>query len=107
MAEVHIVGQFVGAADFPLPSLFCKFSVEAGSNFRLLQGVTSGQTQCDMPPVRTCIITPNPCFSARDSHILARFILFRARRRARWPRLATQSTCTITIKGIDGWRAAD
>lgn len=53
MAELHIVGQIVGAADFvSLPSLFCKFVIEAGSNFRLLQGTTAGQTQCDMPPVR-------------------------------------------------------
>ena len=44
MAELHIVGQLVGAADFPLPSLFCKFSIDAGHNFRLLQGSSSGQT---------------------------------------------------------------
>ena len=54
MAELHVVGQIVGAADFTLPSIMCKFAIEAGSsNFRLLQGITSGQTQSDMPLVRT------------------------------------------------------
>ena len=52
MAELHVVGQIVGASGFPLPSIFCKYAVEAGSNFRMLQGTTAGQTQCDMPPVR-------------------------------------------------------
>ena len=48
--ELHIVGEIVGASDYELPSLFCKFNFEVGGNFRLLQGITSGQTHCDMPP---------------------------------------------------------
>ena len=51
MAELHVVGQVVGASDFPLPSVFVKYSIETGANFRLLQGHTAGQTQCDMPLV--------------------------------------------------------
>ena len=51
MAELHIVGEIVGAADYDLPSIFCKYSIEAGGNFRVLQGQPSGQTHCDMPPV--------------------------------------------------------
>ena len=49
MAELHVMGQLVGASGFPLPSLFCKWSLLAGSNFRVLQGLSSGQTQCDTP----------------------------------------------------------
>jgi hypothetical protein len=51
MAELHVMGQIVSASGFGMPSLFCKFAIETGSNFRLLQGTSSGQTQCDMPLV--------------------------------------------------------
>jgi hypothetical protein len=50
-AELHLLGQLTGASGFPLSSLFCKFSIESGSNFRVLQGVVEGQTQCDQPNV--------------------------------------------------------
>lgn len=52
MAELFVTGQIVSASGFGLPSIFCKYSFETGSNFRLLQGLASGQTQCDMPLVR-------------------------------------------------------
>ena len=52
MAELHLFGEVVGANDFALPSLFCKYSVETGVNFRILQGQSAGQTQCDTPQVR-------------------------------------------------------
>ncbi len=73
MAELHIVGQILGAANFSLPSIFCKFSVEAGANFRLLQGSVSGQTQCDMPPEGEMALLAHPL----DVH--------------------------YALKGIDGW----
>lgn len=69
-AELHLLGQLTGASDFPLSTLFCKFAIEAGSNFRLLQGVIQGQTQCDQPNVslarthahaRAIRLTPAPC----------------------------------------------
>jgi len=50
-AELHLLGQLSGASGFPLSSLFCKFSIESGSNFRVLQGAVEGQTQCDQPNV--------------------------------------------------------
>lgn len=53
MAELHIIGQITGAADFPFPNIFCKYALETGTNFRVLQGQTAGQTQCDMPLVCT------------------------------------------------------
>lgn len=55
MAELHVTGQIVAAAGFTLPSVFCKYSFETGNNFRLLQGSSSGQTQCDMP-----LVSPKP-----------------------------------------------
>ncbi len=30
MAEVHIIGQIVGASDFPENSLYCKWSITHG-----------------------------------------------------------------------------
>lgn len=30
MAEVHIIGQIVGASDFPDNSLYCKWSISHG-----------------------------------------------------------------------------
>jgi hypothetical protein len=52
MAELHVVGQVLGGSGFQLDNLFCKWSIEAGSNFRLLQGLAGGQTHCDYPNVR-------------------------------------------------------
>ncbi|EOD25780.1 hypothetical protein EMIHUDRAFT_205908 [Emiliania huxleyi CCMP1516] len=49
MAELHVVGQLLGGDGFQRNSLFCKWSIDAGPNFRLLQGHTSGQTHCDHP----------------------------------------------------------
>ena len=71
--ELHVIGEIVGAADFSLPSLFCKYSVETGANFRLLQGITSGQTQCDMPQDGESALFSHPI----DVH--------------------------YAVKGIDGW----
>lgn len=49
MAEVHIVGQIYGASGFPDQSLFCKWSVQSGNSWKLLQGSKSGQTHVDNP----------------------------------------------------------
>ena len=62
-AELHLLGQLTGASGFPLSSLFCKFSIESGSNFRVLQGVVEGQTQCDQPNVGS-LTRPSPARGA-------------------------------------------
>ena len=72
MAEVHVIGQILGANEFPDNSLYCKWSLNAGSwklfqitfdlspNFnwlinwkgsgwKLLQGIKEGQTHIDNP----------------------------------------------------------
>ncbi|XP_029427651.1 B9 domain-containing protein 2 isoform X1 [Rhinatrema bivittatum] len=49
MAEVHIIGQIVGASGFPQHSLFCKWGIHAGGAWKLLSGVAEGQTQVDNP----------------------------------------------------------
>lgn len=86
MAELHLVGQLVGADGYPLPSLFCKWSFEVGSNFRLLQGTTSGQTQCDMPPEGEMALLAHPL----DVHYAVKGI-------DGWPRLR------LEVYGVDSY----
>ena len=73
MAEVHIIGQILGASDFPDHSLYCKWSISTGwdylfflievknsfklilkhktkgSGWKHLQGIKEGQTHVDSP----------------------------------------------------------
>ncbi|XP_075773931.1 B9 domain-containing protein 2 [Pelodiscus sinensis] len=49
MAEVHIIGQLVGASGFPRSSLFCKWGIHTGGAWKLLSGLREGQTQVDHP----------------------------------------------------------
>jgi B9 domain-containing protein 2 len=49
MAEVHIIGQILGASEFPNSSLFCKWSINSGSGWKHLQGIKEGQTHVDSP----------------------------------------------------------
>ena len=52
MAEVHLIGQIVGAREFfPHKSLFCRWSIHTGGGgaWKLLQGQREGQTQVDNP----------------------------------------------------------
>lgn len=45
MAEVHIIGEIADATGFQDRSLFAKWSITAGSCWRVLEGFTEGQTQ--------------------------------------------------------------
>uniref|UniRef100_A0A8P0SPW7 Transforming growth factor beta-1 proprotein n=2 Tax=Canis lupus familiaris TaxID=9615 RepID=A0A8P0SPW7_CANLF len=51
MAEVHVIGQIMGATGFSESSLFCKWGVHTGAAWKLLSGVREGQTQVDTPQV--------------------------------------------------------
>ncbi|XP_006771929.1 PREDICTED: B9 domain-containing protein 2 isoform X1 [Myotis davidii] len=51
MAEVHVIGQIVGATGFSESSLFCKWGVHTGAAWKLLSGVREGQTQVDTPQI--------------------------------------------------------
>ena len=44
-----MIGELVGASEFPSGDLFCKWSVSHGSGWRLLEGAREGQTQTDHP----------------------------------------------------------
>jgi len=51
MAELHIIGELVGASGFPSQDLFCKWSIVVGQDWTLLEGHDEGQTQVDIPKV--------------------------------------------------------
>ena len=51
MAEVHLIGELVGADNFPSGSLFCKWGLALGSAWKVLEGSKEGQTQVDHPQV--------------------------------------------------------
>ncbi|XP_046801130.1 B9 domain-containing protein 2 isoform X2 [Lucilia cuprina] len=44
MAEVHIIGQILKAVDFQEPHIFCKWSLQSGTAWRIIQGEAVGQT---------------------------------------------------------------
>ncbi|XP_075225928.1 B9 domain-containing protein 2-like [Lycorma delicatula] len=49
MAEIHIIGQIIGASKFNNKSLFCKWGIHAGGGWKLVAGLKEGQTQVDDP----------------------------------------------------------
>lgn len=49
MAEVHVIGQILGATGFPEHSLFCKWGIHTGGAWKVLAGLREGQTQVDVP----------------------------------------------------------
>ena len=51
MAEVHIIGELVGASGFPSGNLCCKWGLTLGSAWKVLEGLQEGQTQVDHPQV--------------------------------------------------------
>lgn len=47
MAELHIIGQVVGATNFSQNDLFCMWSIKKGNHWVHVAGHESGQTQVD------------------------------------------------------------
>ncbi|KAL9644433.1 hypothetical protein ABK040_013661 [Willaertia magna] len=45
MAEVHLIGEIIGASEFVEDNLFCVWNVEKGSNWTHVSGQEKGQTQ--------------------------------------------------------------
>uniref|UniRef100_A0A061RH44 B9 domain-containing protein 2 n=1 Tax=Tetraselmis sp. GSL018 TaxID=582737 RepID=A0A061RH44_9CHLO len=45
MAELHVVGQLLGASGFGGKSVFCKWGITVGTTWELLEGFDEGQTQ--------------------------------------------------------------
>lgn len=54
MAEVHVIGEIIGASGFPSHNLYCKWSVHVDGLWKLLAGQKEGQTQVDNPQNEDC-----------------------------------------------------
>ena len=79
MAEVHLIGQVIGASEFPTLSLFCKWSIQTGGAWKLLQGLKEGQTQVDDPKGSDTAYFSHPI----DAHYATRSL-------QGWPRILVQ-----------------
>jgi len=79
MAEVHIIGQIVGASGFPEHSLFCKWGLNVGSAWRVIAGLREGQTQVDSPQAHEFAYWSHPI----DIHLATRGL-------QGWPKLHFQ-----------------
>ncbi|EDV29916.1 B9 domain-containing protein 2 [Trichoplax sp. H2] len=60
MAEVHIIGEIIGATGFPSNNLYCKWSIHTENAWRLLEGNHEGQTQVDNPQNEEFAIWDHP-----------------------------------------------
>ena len=45
------MGEVVGGSDFPSANIFCKWNIKIGPAWKILEGVSEGQTQVDHPKV--------------------------------------------------------
>ncbi|XP_050699789.1 B9 domain-containing protein 2-like [Eriocheir sinensis] len=79
MAEVHVIGQVTGARGFPDASLLCKWTLQLGGGWRLVEGQGEGQTQADWSEVEEDVTWCHPL----DIHLSTRGI-------QGWPRLLLQ-----------------
>ncbi|EHB02537.1 B9 domain-containing protein 2 [Heterocephalus glaber] len=79
MAEVHVIGQIIGATGFSESSLFCKWGIHTGAAWKLLSGVREGQTQVDTPQVGDMAYWSHPI----DLHFATKGL-------QGWPRLHLQ-----------------
>jgi B9 domain-containing protein 2 len=66
--EVHVFGMLEGARDFENPTLSCKYVVEMGSTWRVLEGDTRGQSHYDNPQDRLNTVWSHPL----DLHLAAK-----------------------------------
>ncbi|KAM9047317.1 B9 domain-containing protein 2 [Balaenoptera ricei] len=79
MAEVHVIGQIMGATGFSESSLFCKWGIHTGAAWKLLSGVREGQTQVDTPQIGDMAYWSHPI----DLHFATKGL-------QGWPRLHLQ-----------------
>ncbi|ERE48774.1 transforming growth factor beta-1-like protein [Cricetulus griseus] len=79
MAEVHVIGQILGATGFSESSLFCKWGIHTGAAWKLLSGVREGQTQVDTPQIGDMAYWSHPI----DLHFATKGL-------QGWPRLHLQ-----------------
>ncbi|XP_054160833.1 B9 domain-containing protein 2-like [Oppia nitens] len=79
MAEVYVFGQLVSAKEFSKRSLFCKWKIHFGHNWRIIEGLIEGQTQVDDPQTQEITYWCHPI----DLHLATKGI-------QGWPKLELQ-----------------
>ncbi|XP_055626276.1 B9 domain-containing protein 2 [Toxorhynchites rutilus septentrionalis] len=70
MAELHILGEVCHAANYVEPNLFCKWSIQFGSNWKVIEGHSEGQTCASTARVEQRSHFSNPI----DLHLACRGI---------------------------------
>lgn len=60
MAELHVVGEILGASGFDDRGLFCKWGVVSGRMWELLEGLDKGQTHVDFPSEGDLVVWSHP-----------------------------------------------
>ncbi|XP_034234571.1 B9 domain-containing protein 2 isoform X2 [Thrips palmi] len=60
MAELHVIGQIASASGFPSHNLFCKWGIHAGGGWRVIEGLTEGQTHVDNPSWQEAAVWCHP-----------------------------------------------
>ncbi|KHN78462.1 B9 domain-containing protein 2 [Toxocara canis] len=79
MAEVHVIGEIESGSDFPDCRLFCKWNMQMGGGWRVVEGETEGQTQTDLPEYEEVAYFSHPI----DVHLATKTI-------QGWPRINIQ-----------------
>ncbi|XP_077292604.1 B9 domain-containing protein 2 [Arctopsyche grandis] len=82
MAELHLIGEISGASGFGDNSLFCRYSIQGGPNWRVISGNTEGQTLADSPLYEGPAIWSHPI----DVHFSSKGI-------QGWPKIQLQVYC--------------
>ncbi|VIO87027.1 Uncharacterized protein BM_BM6433 [Brugia malayi] len=70
MAEVHIIGEIEYASGFPEQRLFCRWELGFGGGWRVIQGVSKGQTQIDLSEYEDFAYFSHPL----DIHLITKTI---------------------------------
>ncbi|XP_070854914.1 B9 domain-containing protein 2 isoform X2 [Drosophila suzukii] len=54
MADFHIIGQIIKAVHFAEPHLYCKWSLQSGNAWRLVQGEVKGESHVAAHRLQNC-----------------------------------------------------
>ncbi|CAO1395236.1 unnamed protein product [Diamesa serratosioi] len=87
MAEVYLIGQIHKAENFVEPNLFCKYSIQAGSLWKFVEGEAEGQTAADCNSIDQESIFSHPI----DLHLACRGI-------QGWPKIHVEVFSVNSLK---------
>lgn len=88
MAELHLIGEITNAIDFEEPNLFCKWSIQIGNTWKIIEGQAEGRTHTDRNRLEDKI---SVFTSPLDVHLSGRSI-------QGWPKLHVE---IFSVNGLD------